>query len=444
MTGADVAAYHEHFPAQEGTISGEWTGRYMFDAWTPPLLRRAAPDAKLLVMLSDPIERYRAIFTDRLAKRAEGERLYTADVVDRRSFGAQLARLRRFYDADRILVLQYERCRRDPVEQYRRTLAFLGVRDTGFVPRRLGRKAAGKPESTAVAALLRLGLPVGRRRRVAERLAGRPVDARRTAPLWPDLEAALHTALDPDVEALRALVPELDLTLWPNFARLASAGPAPGVRLLERAPDPLARHLPARAERLREMAHAQLLEHPRHLAQRGRERPAARPAGEPARVLGLQLVHRAHAVEVRSGRVRQPLEPARGRAQVALDVGQPAGAGRADEAGEHEPPQLALDVLARRRQRGRRCERREQPLDRARGVEDATTAATTCAVRSARLPATCARSRAKPGSSQAGPPASAISASSAATVASSSTARGLACGAPASASCAALPSRPWT
>jgi hypothetical protein len=74
-----------------------------------------------------------------------------------------------------------------------------------------------------VAALLRLGLPVGKRRRVAERLAGRPVDARRTAPLWPDLEAALHTALDPDVEALRALVPDLDLTLWPNFERLADS-----------------------------------------------------------------------------------------------------------------------------------------------------------------------------------------------------------------------------
>ena len=42
------------------------------NTWTPPALRRAAPDAKLLVMLSDPIERYGAIFTDRLAKRAEG------------------------------------------------------------------------------------------------------------------------------------------------------------------------------------------------------------------------------------------------------------------------------------------------------------------------------------------------------------------------------------
>ena len=142
------------------------------------------------------------------------------DVVDRRSHGAQLARLRRFYDPERILVLQFERCRRDPLGQYRRTLEFLEVRDRDFAPRRLRRKAAGKPESLLVAALLRLGLPEGTKRRVAERLAGRPV-GRAAAPLWPDLEAALHTALDPDVAALRELVPELDLSLWPNFAHLA-------------------------------------------------------------------------------------------------------------------------------------------------------------------------------------------------------------------------------
>jgi hypothetical protein len=213
MTGADIAAYHARFPRREGTISGEWTGRYMSDAWTPPLLRRAAPDAKLLVLLSDPIERYRAVFTERLAKRSGEETLFMADVVDRRSFGAQLARLHRFYDPERILVLQFERCRRDPAGQYRRTLEFLGVRDTAFAPRRLRRKTA------PVAALLRLGLPARIRRPVAERLAGRPVAEPEPAPLWPDLEAALHTALDPDVEALHALVPELDLSLWPNFAR---------------------------------------------------------------------------------------------------------------------------------------------------------------------------------------------------------------------------------
>lgn len=223
LTAADLAAYHERFPRRPGTITGEWTGRYMFDAWTPPLLRRAAPDAKLLVILSDPIERYRAIFTERMSRRKDGEALYMADVVDRRSFAAQLARLRRFYAAERILVLQFERCRRDPLAEYRRTLAFLGVRDQGFAPRPLRRKAAGRPESLHVSALLALGLPEGTRRRVSEKLTGRPA-ARASTRLWPDLEASLHTALDPDVQALAAMVPELDLSLWPNFAHLAGLG----------------------------------------------------------------------------------------------------------------------------------------------------------------------------------------------------------------------------
>jgi hypothetical protein len=220
MQETDVAAYHERFPHRDGILTGEWTGRYMFDAWTPPLLRRAAPEAKLLVMLSDPVERYRAVFAQRLARRSEGQALFMTDVVYRRSFGAQLARLSRFYDRERILVLQLERCRRDPAGQYRRTLEFLGVRDTRLMPRPLRRTAAGGPESLPVAALLRLGLPAGARRRLAERVAGAPVVE--SAPLWPDLEAALHTALDPDVEALRGLVPELDLELWPNFAHLAA------------------------------------------------------------------------------------------------------------------------------------------------------------------------------------------------------------------------------
>ena len=205
MTDADVASYHAAFPRRPGRIGGEWTGRYMFDGWTPPLLKRAAPDAKLLVMLSDPIERFRAVFTQRRASLEEGERLFMTDVVDRRSFGAQIARLHRFFEPEQILVLQFERCRRDPRGQYRRTLEFLGVRDTAFEPRRM--------RHSAVERLLGRVAP----RRVAERLTGRPVTERSFAPLWPDIEAALHDALDPDVAALQRLVPELDTSLWPNF-----------------------------------------------------------------------------------------------------------------------------------------------------------------------------------------------------------------------------------
>jgi hypothetical protein len=225
MTDEDVAAYHAYFPRRPGTITGEWTGRYMFDGWTPPLLRRAAPGAKLLVMLSDPVERYRAILTDRLAKREGDETIFMADVVDRRSFASQLERLRRFFDPERILVLQFERCRREPLAEYRRTLDFLAVRDRDFAPRRLRRKAAGRPEALHVELLLRLGLPEGTKRRITERITGRPV-GRETASLWPDLEAALHTALDPEVEALAATVPGFDVSLWPNFAHLAERRPA--------------------------------------------------------------------------------------------------------------------------------------------------------------------------------------------------------------------------
>jgi hypothetical protein len=218
MQQSDVARYHEHFPRRDGAIAGEWTERYMLDGWTPPLLRRAAPDAKLLVMLADPIEGYRASFAERSERRAAGARESMTDAADRRNYASQLARLRRCYDPERILVLQYERCRSDPKGEYRRTLRFLGVRDD-FLPLRL-RGVGGRAEALSVAGLRRMPLADATRRRGLARLTGRPV-AGATAPLWPDLEAALRATFDPEVERLRALVPELELALWPNFAHLA-------------------------------------------------------------------------------------------------------------------------------------------------------------------------------------------------------------------------------
>jgi len=219
MTDADVAAYHGHFPHAPGTLCGEWTSRYMLDGWTAPLIARAAPDAKLLAVLSDPIERYRGVFAQRREKFGPKERFYMTDVAERASHASQLARLHRFFDPARILVLQHERCVRDPAGEYRRTLAFLGVRDREHFPRQLSPRAPGTRMSGLLGRVARLGLPGRATRRAAERVSGRPL-GRTEAPLWPDLEAALHTALDPEVERLATLVPELDLALWPNFAHL--------------------------------------------------------------------------------------------------------------------------------------------------------------------------------------------------------------------------------
>jgi hypothetical protein len=203
MTEDDVATYHRRFSGAQGRTAGEWTPSYLADGWVAPLLRRAAPDARILVMVSDPIERFRAVRATRAAAQPDEKRLLVSDVVDRVGYASQLQRLRRYYPSTRILVLQYERCRRAPLEEYLRTLRFLGVDDVGIPPR------------------LRLALG-GRSGRLL-RILGVPRAPRTgaVAPLWDELEASLHAALDQEVLQLQRDVGTLDLTLWPNFVQLA-------------------------------------------------------------------------------------------------------------------------------------------------------------------------------------------------------------------------------
>jgi hypothetical protein len=220
MGDADIERYHALFPRRRGALCGEWRPRYMYDPWTPRLLARAAPDARLLVMLGDPIERYRvSLASEELASRIDDER-YMADIVGRGRYGTQLRRLRDHFDESRVLVLQHERCRCDPVGEYQRTLRFLGLVDE-TVPRRLRvwRESADDRDlrfpTRAEVAKRRLLWAARRRREAAP------------APLWPDLEAALHEELDAEVAELRLLVPDLDLSLWPNFADVGFASGPP-------------------------------------------------------------------------------------------------------------------------------------------------------------------------------------------------------------------------
>jgi hypothetical protein len=109
------------------------------------------------------------------------------DMTNRGRYLAQLERLTRYFPRDRVLVLQYEKCRADPPAEYARTLRFLSVADD-HVPRALDKA---------------------------------PPAAQEPAPLWPDLEDSLHAEFDGHVKAFADEVPEIDLSLWPNFAALA-------------------------------------------------------------------------------------------------------------------------------------------------------------------------------------------------------------------------------
>jgi Sulfotransferase domain len=190
MTDKDVARYHARFPRAPGQIAGEWTPRYMHDFWTPPLIARAAPGAKLLMMLRDPIERFRSGVPHRLSRRAEA-RIETAvaDAIERGRYATQLRRVLACHDRSQILILQYERCRAEPAAEYRRTLTFLGV-DPGH-----RSSVFDQPRGTTQAA--------------------------NKAPLWDDLRAALRATLEPEVAQLAELAPEIDLSLWTGFAHLA-------------------------------------------------------------------------------------------------------------------------------------------------------------------------------------------------------------------------------
>ena len=192
ISDARIARYHRRFPRAPGQIAGEWTPRYMHDFWVPPLIARAAPGAKLLMMFRDPIERFRSGVPHRMSRAADPKlEAITADAVERGKYATQLRRVLAHHPRERILILQYERCMAEPAAEYRRTLEFLGVdpdhRNETFGTARGTTQAAQKQ------------------------------------PLWDDLMAGLLATLEPEVADLAALVPEIDVSLWPNFAHLGEA-----------------------------------------------------------------------------------------------------------------------------------------------------------------------------------------------------------------------------
>jgi hypothetical protein len=188
FTDADAEGYQCFFPRAEGELAGEWTPRYMHDPWIPGLLRRAAPDARMLVMLRDPVERYQSGIAreQRLAaKRGQPvDASVWSDAFARGLYAMQIERLLEHFREESILVLQYERCAEDPLPELRRTYEFLGA-EPGHEPASL-RDWVGRVNAKDE-------LPSHVRR---------------------DLIAGYRE----DVEELVGLCPEVDLLLWPNFA----------------------------------------------------------------------------------------------------------------------------------------------------------------------------------------------------------------------------------
>jgi hypothetical protein len=194
-----AAEYASLFPRPRGQIVGEWTPRYLADFWSIPLLRKAAPDARILVMLRDPVARYRSAVA-RLQRMAEeqGDRVRLpsiGDAVWRGFYFQQLRHVFEHFPRDQVLVLQFERCVQDPMGEMERTWRFVGVDPLRDPPERL----------------------------LKHRQAGRG-----TPELEPALSAELAGRYCEDSERLAELCPEIDLSLWTGIAGASRVpGPAP-------------------------------------------------------------------------------------------------------------------------------------------------------------------------------------------------------------------------
>jgi Sulfotransferase domain len=195
FTAQDAARYQQYFPRSAGHKTGEWTPLYMSAPWIPRLLHAAAPDARLLVLLRDPVERYASALqlAVRFARRRGTplSRDAPLDAFVRGLYHAQLVRLLSCFDRSQVLVLQYERCTLEPASQLERTFRFLDLDDSGFTPN----------------------------------LEDHPQRQPNKPTLDPDALDAYVAAYRDDVVSLIEAFPEIDVGLWPNFAHLADRSP---------------------------------------------------------------------------------------------------------------------------------------------------------------------------------------------------------------------------
>ena len=133
-----IERYHRYFPRPPGKLIGEKTPEYLSCPWAPPMVKLAAPEARAIVLLRDPVARYISglshydrggmVEEEDGLERAFGDRLrVVTDAISRGMYATQLEWLMEAYPADRLLVLQYERCASDAAGQLARTYAFLGL-----------------------------------------------------------------------------------------------------------------------------------------------------------------------------------------------------------------------------------------------------------------------------------------------------------------------------
>jgi hypothetical protein len=200
----DVQTYGEHIwrrdeyealftPAPPGTLCGEATPFYLYDRVAQARIAELIPDARLILLLRDPVDRAHSNWAHLWAAGLESESDFVAacraeparqaagwaafwHYIGQGRYGAQLAHLYTLFPREQVLVLRYRDLRDRPAATLDNVCTFLGV-TAGIVPEVPAENVrpypARTPFNNTLRAFLRFGGRIGHHFPVPARQAAR-------------------------------------------------------------------------------------------------------------------------------------------------------------------------------------------------------------------------------------------------------------------------------
>lgn len=209
--------------APAGTLRGESTPFYLYDCDAQRRLHDAVPDARLVALLRDPVDRAHSNWAHLWSAGLEPQGDFVAACrleqqradagwapfwryLDLGRYGEQLQRLYQRFPRDRVLVLRYRQLRDEPATTLDEICAFLGV-ETGVVTdapaANVTTHASDTWRNRALSALLRAGAAIERHLPKA---------------LWHRSEAMLARQIQAEQRRRQVLTAEQRAALMPHFA----------------------------------------------------------------------------------------------------------------------------------------------------------------------------------------------------------------------------------
>lgn len=136
--------YYDHFSAFKQKVVGEISPLYFGNSFLGERLHETAPDAKLILITRDPIERLsshvKLIDTLSGNQKSASERVKEHPLLlEHGLYYKHLKELLKFYDRDKILVVSYKEISNDAPSAYARVTKFLDV-DISYRPKGLNEK----------------------------------------------------------------------------------------------------------------------------------------------------------------------------------------------------------------------------------------------------------------------------------------------------------------